>query len=331
MKPALEKVLAGEDLTRDEAYAAMDSIMSGKASDVQIAGLLVALRGKGESAQEIAGFALAMRDHMLKVTLDVDAIDMCGTGGDAKGTFNISTAAAFVVAGAGVPVAKHGNRAISSASGSADVLSALGIDTGGSADDVSRSIETAGLGFMFAPNFHPAMKHVMPARTGLAIRTVFNILGPLCNPAGVKRQVIGLFDGSLAPTLANVLRQLGSENVLLVHGEDGMDELTTTARTTGAHLTDGAIAAFDLHPDDVGLQLASPGDLKGGGPDENARMITAILRKEPGAPRDIVVLNAAAGLLVAGKTGSLSEGRALAEQSIDSGRAEAVLKAMMAR
>ncbi len=221
MKDLLNRILSHQDLSMDEAREVMVRIMSGAFNDAQIAGFLVGLRAKGETPDEIAGFARAMREKMVPVPLSVDAIDMCGTGGDAKGTFNISTAAAFVVAGGGVPVAKHGNRSITSQSGSADVLAALGVDLQMSPEKVGQAVDQIGIGFMFAPALHPAMKHVMPARKALAIRTVFNILGPLCNPAGVQRQVIGLFDGALTEPLAKVLKKLGAKQALLVHGDDG--------------------------------------------------------------------------------------------------------------
>ncbi len=327
MNAILEKLLDRQNLSLDEAHAIMVRIMSGEFSDPQIAGFLVALRAKGETATEIAGFAQAMRDKMVKVPVAVEAIDMCGTGGDAKGTFNISTVASLVVAGAGVPVAKHGNRSITSSCGSADLLAALGVDIDMSPDKVARAAEQIGLGFMFAPALHPAMKHVMPARKSLGIRTVFNILGPLSNPAGAQRQLLGLFDGSLTETLAEVLRQLGSRQALLVHGEDGLDELTTTAFSKVTHLQeDGAIKSSTLDPGSLGLPLATPTDLKGGTPEENVMITLEILKGETGPKRDIVLLNAAAGLQVGGAARDLAEGLTLAAESIDSGQALKVLQ-----
>ncbi len=326
MKDILNQLLGRRDLSMDQAREAMYRIMSGEFSDLQIAGFLVALRSKGETSSEIAGFAQAMREKMIKVPITVEAIDVCGTGGDAKGTFNISTAASFVVAGGGVPVAKHGNRSITSKSGSADVLSALGVDITKPPEEVARAVDTIGIGFMFAPSLHPAMKHVMPARQALAIRTVFNILGPLCNPAGVKRQVMGIFDGTLTDTLAKVFKKLGAQQAYLVHGEDGLDEITTTTATKVSHLLEtGVIKSGIIGPRSLGLSRAEMSDLQGGTPQDNARLIREILSGTAGAPRDITVINAAAGLLVGGKVADLQSGIALAQESIDSGRALKVL------
>ena len=331
MKDILNQLLGRRDLSIDQARETMYRIMSGEFSDLQIAGFLVALRAKGETSSEIAGFAQAMREKMIKVPITVEAIDMCGTGGDAKGTFNISTTASFVVAGGGVPVAKHGNRSITSKSGSADVLSALGVDITKPPEQVARAVDTIGIGFMFAPSLHPAMKHVMPARKALSIRTVFNILGPLCNPAGVKRQVMGIFDGTLTDTLAKVFKKLGAEQAYLVHGEDGLDELTTTTATKVSHLlATGIIKSGVVSPRSLGLSPANMSDLQGGTPEDNARLIRDILSGTAGPPRDIVVLNAAAGLLVGGKVTDLQSGIDLAQESIDSGRALEVLDKLVA-
>ncbi|MBA7708559.1 MAG: anthranilate phosphoribosyltransferase [Calditrichaeota bacterium] len=327
MKAILNKLLGHRDLSIDEAREVMDRIMSGEFNDAQIAAFLVALRAKGETSSEIAGFARAMREKMIKVPVKVDAIDMCGTGGDAKGTFNISTVASFVVAGTGVPVAKHGNRSITSSCGSADVLAALGVDIDMKPNKVVLAVEQVGLGFMFAPSLHPAMKHVMPARKALGIRTVFNILGPLSNPAGARRQLLGIFDGTLTETLAEVLKKLGSRQALLVHGEDGLDELTTTTSSKVSRLFDtGVVKSSIVNPRSLGLPQASLDDLKGGAPEENAKMATDILQGQPGPKRDIVVLNAAAGLMVGGAAADLKAGIALAGESIDSGRALNVLE-----
>lgn len=331
MKAILNKLLGHRDLSIDEAREIMVRIMSGEFNDAQIAAFLVALRAKGETPSEIAGFAQAMREKMIKVPVTVDAIDMCGTGGDAKGTFNISTVASFAVAGVGVPVAKHGNRSVTSSCGSADVLAALGVEINMEPDKVARSIERVGLGFMFAPSLHPAMKHVMPARKSLGIRTVFNILGPLSNPAGVRRQLLGIFDGTLTETMAEVLRQLGSRQALLVYGEDGLDELTTTTSSKVSHLFEtGVVKSSIVNPRSLGLPQASLDDLKGGTPEENAKMAIEILQGEPGPKRDIVVLNAAAGLMVGGAADDLEAGIALAGESIDSGRALKVLEKLAA-
>ncbi len=331
MKAILNKLLGHRNLSIDEAREIMDRIMSGEFTDVQIAGFLVALRAKGETSSEIAGFAQAMREKMIKVPVTVNAIDMCGTGGDAKGTFNISTVASFVVAGAGVPVAKHGNRSITSSCGSADVLAALGVDIEMKPDKVAHAVEQVGLGFMFAPSLHPAMKHVMPARKALGIRTVFNILGPLSNPAGVRRQLLGIFDGTLTETLAEVLKKLGSNQALLVYGEDGLDELTTTTSSKVSRLFDtGVVKSSIVNPRSLGLSQASLDDLKGGTPEANAKIAIEILKGESGPKRDIVVLNAAAGLMVGGAAVDLQEGIALAGESIDSGRAFTVLEKLAA-
>ncbi len=320
MKAILEQLLASQDLTRAQSAELLTDIMSGRYNDSQIAALLVALRAKGETSDEIAGFAEAMRSKMARVTLSVDAIDMCGTGGDGTGTFNISTAASFVVAGAGVPVAKHGNRAISSKAGSADVLSALGVPF---TDDPARAgaaIDQIGIGFLFAPSFHPAMKYVMPARSALAIRTVFNVLGPLCNPAGVQRQVIGVFDRALTSQLASVLHKLGSVRAMVVHGNDGLDEITTTTTTQAVSL-DGAMTPMTIDPEALGIPLADPAALKGGDADTNARIVMGVLNGGDSPQSDIVCLNAAAGILVGGKVRTMADGLAMARESLKSGAA----------
>ena len=326
MKDLLNRILSHQDLSMDGARDAMVRIMSGAFDDAQIAGFLVALRAKGETPDEIAGFAQGMREKMVPVPLSVDAIDMCGTGGDAKGTFNISTAAAFVVAGGGVPVAKHGNRSITSQSGSADVLEALGVDLQMPPEKVGQAVDQIGIGFMFAPALHPAMKHVMPARKALAIRTVFNILGPLCNPAGVQRQVIGLFDGALTEPLAKVLKKLGAKQALLVHGDDGLDELTTTTTTQASQLQEsGQVTSSTIDAQSLGLKQATLAELQGDHPKHNAALLRAILQGKTGPKRDIVVLNAAAGLMVGGKAQDLEAGIALANEAINSGKALATL------
>ncbi len=325
MKKIIEKLLGNQALSQDEARDVMEKIMSGAFDDAQIAGFLIALRAKGENSSEIAGFAQAMRDKMTQIPISSNAIDMCGTGGDASGTFNISTAASFVVAGAGVKVAKHGNRSMTSKSGSADVLSALGVDITLPPEKVAHCIEELGLGFMFAPSLHPAMKHAIGARKSLAVRTVFNILGPLCNPAGVNHQVIGVFDGSITDRMAKVLKLLGSKEAYVVHGYDGLDEISNTASTKMSHLINGKIESTVISPSDVGYQTASMSDLKGGMPDENANIISSILKGEQGARRDIVVLNAAAGIQVGQNATSFKDGIKMAEESIDSGDALKVL------
>ncbi len=320
MKKVLEQLLARQNLTRAQSVEILTGIMSGRYKDSQIAAFLVALRGKGETSEEIAGFAEAMRNKMAKVTISVDAIDMCGTGGDGTGTFNISTAASFVVAGAGVPVAKHGNRAISSKAGSADVLSALGIDYTTDPSKAGSAIDQIGIGFLFAPSFHPAMKFVMPARSALAIRTVFNILGPLCNPAGVVRQVIGVFDPALTAQLAEVLQKLGCKRALVVHGNDGLDEITTTTTTQAASLQD-SISNITIDPKELGIARADADALKGGNASENAEIVLSALKGGTSPQSDIVCLNAAAGILVSGQVDTMAEGLAMARESIKSGAA----------
>ena len=331
MKQVLEKLLDNESLTRDESYNVMKKIMSGGFDDVQVGAFLVALRAKGEAVDEVAGFADAMRKKMTSIQVGDGAIDMCGTGGDMKNTFNISTAASFPVAGAGVKVAKHGNRAASSRSGSADVLTALGVDISMSPEKVALCVEEIGIGFLFAPVLHPAMKYAVPARKSLAIRTVFNILGPLCNPAKVKRQVLGVFALELTSKMANILKALGSEEVMVIYGNDGLDELTITTTSSVSHLTnDGNLSEMTINPQDYGFPLGSIEDLRGGSPDENAQIIEKILKGEKGPRRDVIVLNAAAGIMVGGKSTTMEEGIQLAKEAIDSGKALNVLQQLAA-
>ena len=326
MKQILEQLLEGNDLSNDRAFDVMLSIMSGKFNDAQIAGFLMALRAKGETVDEIAGFANAMREKMVSVPLVSPAIDMCGTGGDARGTFNISTAASFVVAGAGVKVAKHGNRSMTSQSGSADVLQSLGIAIDNSLENSVEDIENIGLGFLFAPAYHPAMKHAIGARKSLAVRTVFNILGPLCNPANVKAQAMGIFHPELTEVQVNVLKVLGSTDVMVFHGRDGLDEISTTTTTKISQMRNGGIVnTFEFDATDLGISQVTLFDLQGGKPEENAGIIKAIIKGETGAKRDIVLLNAAAGIVVGGKAQTLEEGLKLASESVNSGAALHVL------
>lgn len=326
MKQILEQLLIKQNLTRDESFNVMLSIMSGEFDDAQIAGFLMALRAKGETVDEITGFSQAMREKMVTVPLDSPAIDMCGTGGDALGTFNISTAATFVVAGVGIHVAKHGNRSMTSKSGSADVLQALGISIDKSVEESTDDIENIGLGFMFAPTYHPAMKHAIGARKALATRTVFNILGPLCNPADVKAQAMGIFHPDLTEIQANVLKALGSTDVMVFHGRDGLDEISTTVTTKISQMQAGCdVTTFEFDATELGLNRVSLDDLQGGEPTENAEMIRAILNGEKGPKRDIVLLNAAAGIIVGGKAKDLKEGLAKATESVDSGEALNIL------
>jgi anthranilate phosphoribosyltransferase len=328
LRGAIGKVAAGKSLSQEEAAEAFDLVMSGAATPVQIGALLMGLRARGETVEEIAGAARAMRAKVLTVRAPEGAIDTCGTGGDGKGTFNISTCAAFVVAGAGVPVAKHGNRAISSRSGSADVLKELGVNIEASPETISRCIAECGLGFMFAPAHHAAMRHVAQVRTELGTRTIFNLLGPLANPAGAKYQIVGVFGKEWVEPIAQVLALLGTMRAWVVHGSDGLDELTTTGISDVALVDAGKVSTFRISPRNAGLPDARPEDLTGGNAVKNAAHIRAVLGGLRGPLRDIVLLNAAAALLVAGKAKTLREGVALASESIDSGKALAVLEAL---
>jgi anthranilate phosphoribosyltransferase len=304
-------------------------MMSGEATPSQMGGLLMALRVRGETVDEITGAVTAMREKMLRVLAPPDAVDVVGTGGDASGSFNISTCAALIVAGSGVPVAKHGNRALSSRSGAADVLAALGVNIELTPDGVARCIEKAGIGFMFAPAHHPAMKNVGPTRVELGTRTIFNLLGPLSNPAGVKRQMVGVFSRQWIEPLAQVLKNLGSETVWVVHGSDGLDEITTAGATHVAALENGAVRTFEITPEDVGLARVKPEALRGGAADENARALTEVLKGAKGPFRDVAVLNAAAGLMVAGRAKGLQQAVALAQRSVDSGEAHSRLQRLI--
>jgi anthranilate phosphoribosyltransferase len=329
LRGAIARVASGKNLTQDEAAQAFELVMSGSATPAQAGGLLMALRMRGETVDEIAGAARAMRAKVLKVRAPEGAIDTCGTGGDGKGTFNVSTCAAFVVAGAGVPVAKHGNRAISSRSGSADVLRELGVNIEAPPETISRCIAECGLGFMFAPAHHAAMRHVAAVRSELGTRTIFNLLGPLANPAGTKFQIVGVFGKEWVEPIAQVLALLGTERAWVVHGSDGLDELTTTGISDVAVVDEGKVSTFRISPRNAGLPDARPEDLIGGSAAENAAHIRALLGGVKGPYRDIVLLNAGAALLVAGKAQTLREGVALAAESIDSGKALAVLEALV--
>ena len=329
-KTFIDAAAKGRTFDQQQAAAAFEIMMTGGASDAQIAGFLMALRVRGETVDEITGAARVMRAKAASVAAPPEAIDIVGTGGDAKGTFNISTGTAIVVAGAGVPVAKHGNRSISSKSGSADVLEALGVNLNATPERVSRAINEAGLGFMFAPAHHSAMKHVMPARQALATRTLFNLLGPLTNPAGVKRKLVGVFAHHWVRPIAEVLHNLGIERALVVHGADGMDEITTTGVSFIAELKDGKINEYTLTPEQAGLSEASAEELIGGDAQHNAAMITKLLEGAAGPFRDIVLLNAAAALMVAEKAEDLREGVRLAAQAIDTGAAKERLAKLVA-
>lgn len=329
LKPFLARVAAGERLDEAEAEAAFDAIMSGDATPAQMGGFLMALRVRGESVAEIAGAARIMRQKALAIEAPPGALDTCGTGGDGSGSFNISTAAALVVAGAGVPVAKHGNRALSSHSGSADVLKALGVDIDADLDIVRRCLWEIGIGFLMAPRHHSATRHVGPTRVELGTRTIFNLLGPLSSPAGAKRQLVGVFSPEWVHPMAEVLGRLGSERAWVVHG-DGLDELTTTGKTTVAALDNGEVKMFALDAADYGLPPARLADLKGGDPEHNAGLMRDLLEGAPGPLRDVVLLNSAAALLVAGRAADLGAGLALAAKAVDSGAARRVLRDLVA-
>ncbi len=330
LKGLLGRVAGGETLTSEQAEHAFDVIMSGNATPSQIGGFLMALRVRGETVDEITGAARAMRAKMLTIDAPAGAIDTCGTGGDAAGTYNISTACQFVVAGCGVPVAKHGNKALSSQCGAADVLAALGVNLNADIALVERALAEAGTCFLLAPRHHSAMKHVGPTRVELATRTIFNLLGPLSSPARVKRQVIGVFSPDWVEPLARVLSGLGHEHAWVVHGAGGLDELSTTGTSLVAELKDGQVRTFEVTPADAGLPEAKLSDLKGGDAATNAAALRALLEGETGAYRDVVLLGSAAALIVAGKAADLREGADLAAESIDSGRARAALDKLVA-
>ena len=330
MKPVLAKLADGGRLDADEAEAAFDIIMSGNATQAQIGAFLMALRVRGETVEEITGAVRTMRAKALHMEAPAGAIDVVGTGGDASGTFNISTGAALVVAGAGVPVAKHGNRALSSRCGAADVLAALGVNIDADMGLVKKALWEAGIGFLMAPRHHGAMRHVGGPRVEMGTRTIFNLLGPLSNPAGVKRQFTGVFARHWIEPMARVLGNLGSERVWVVHGADGLDELTTTDKSYVAELADGRVRSFEVTPEDAGLSRAAPEDLKGGDPGTNAAAMRGMLAGGPGPFRDVVLYNAAAALIVAGKASTLKDGAALAAAAIDGGKARAALEKLVA-
>lgn len=318
----LQKVMDRQNLERDEARAVINAIMSGEFNDAQIAAFLVAMRMKGETAEEVTGFAEAMRSKATPVkTRHTDVIDVCGTGGDGKHTFNISTIVSFVVAGAGVPVAKHGNRSVSSNCGSADVLAQLGVNINLTAEQMGTCLDEIGIAFLFAPALHGAMKHAAATRKAIGVKTVFNILGPITNPAGVKRQFIGVFDRQLPMLLATVLRELGTARAMIVHGEDGLDEVTLQERTYAVELLDGEIREFHLAPEDFKLRRVEGLDRSDGDVKKNADMALQVLDGRAGVLRDTVLVNAACALLTAEKVKTLREGMHGARQSIDSGAA----------
>jgi anthranilate phosphoribosyltransferase len=326
LRETLKKAAAGEALSAGEAERALEEIMEGAANPAATAALLTALRVKGESVGEIVGFARAMRRFAQKVEAPEGVVDTCGTGGDAKGTINISTAAAFVARGAGVTIAKHGNRAATSQAGSADVLEALGAEIGLEPKEVGWCIEEVGIGFMFARTHHPAMRYVVPVRAELPFRTVFNLLGPLTNPAGAKRQLIGVFGGDYVRPMAEALKELGAEKALVVHGMDGLDEITVTGPTLVAEVSDGGVTEYKISPEQFGLSPHNPDGLLGGDANLNARVLKDVLSsEEEGAAREVILLNAGAAVYVSGKAKTLEEGVRLAGESIESGAATEAL------
>ena len=331
VQQAIGRVSSGESLSEAEAERVMGSIMDAEATDAQISALVVGMRMKGETVDEIVGFARAMRGRATVVTpLSPDVIDTCGTGGDGLHTFNISTTTAFVLAGAGVPVAKHGNRAVSSAAGSADVLESLGVDLSIGAADMARCVDEVGVGFLFAQALHASMRHAGPARREIGIRTVFNILGPLTNPAGAKRQLLGVYDPKLAPVMAEVAGRLGSERVLVVNGHPGMDEVSASGPTTVADYQDGVVRVYEITPEQVGIARGTVADIAGGDAEENAVIVRQVLRGDTGPRRDVVLLNAGLALVAAGKATDLAEGVEQARESIDSGKALGALDGLVA-
>ncbi|MFA9459455.1 anthranilate phosphoribosyltransferase [Thiohalorhabdus methylotrophus] len=325
-KSAIARLVEREDLPRADMEAVMREIMSGQAAPEEIAGFLTALRMKGETVDEITGAVSVMREFATRIEVDrPHLVDTCGTGGDLQGTFNISTTSAFVAAGAGATVAKHGNRSVSSKSGSADVLMALGVDLDIQTEEVARAIEEVGIGFLFAPRHHGAMKYAVGPRQALGVRTLFNVLGPLANPALAPNQVLGVFDSAWLEPLAQVLRELGSHHVLVVHADDGMDELSTLGPTRMAELFDGDILHHDVDPEQFGLERPDPAALRAGDAEENAAILRGVLAGEGGPQRDIVLLNAGAAVYASGVTASLEEGVEAAARSIDSGAAKGKL------
>lgn len=328
MRSYLKKIADGEHLTALESEQALLTMMRGEAGVEEIAGFLLGLRARGETIDELEGCVRAMRACCTPIEVDdPNAIDLCGTGGDQLGSFNISTTASFVVAGAGVTVAKHGNRSVSSKSGSADVLEALDVHTVLTPEGVSECIRRTGIGFLFAPSFHPALRHVMPVRRALGVRTMFNIMGPMCNPAGVRRQLIGVFDPDVARLVATILLRLGAEHVITLHASDGLDEITLTGPTT-LHIARAGMSepeTVQFSPESHGFSLSNLADLRGGSADDNAQILLSILQGETGARRDIVLINAAHALLVAGYSDDIAECLDAARISIDSGSAQAKL------
>ena len=322
IKEAISKIVVRADLSMAETEGVMAEIMGGQATPAQIGAFLTALRIKGETAAEIAGCARIMRQNAIRVNPKrSDIVDTCGTGGDGSGTFNISTAVAFVAAGAGLGVAKHGNRSVSSKCGSADLMQALGVKIDLAPDQVAQCIDEVGIGFLFAPAFHPAMKYATPVRQEIGLRTIFNVLGPLANPAWAKRQLLGVYSAELTETLAEVLKAMGTEHAFVVHGAGGLDELSTTGANKVSELRHGQVKTYELDPQTLGLAAAKQSDLRGGAVEENVEIIKSVLQGQPGPKRDIVLLNAAAVMVAGGKASDLKAGLAVATESIDSGKA----------
>ncbi|NIX77165.1 anthranilate phosphoribosyltransferase [Microvirga terricola] len=328
-KPYLAKVATGASLSRDEARAAFDDLLSGEVTPAQSGAFLMALRVRGEALEEIVGAVSAMRGRMLKVKAPENAVDIVGTGGDHSGSYNISTLASIIVAACGVPVAKHGNRAASSKSGTADVLAALGVKLGLEPKGLEQCLKNAGLCFMFAQTHHAAMRHVGPVRVELGTRTIFNLLGPLSNPAGVQRQLLGVFSEAWLEPLTKVMKEMGSKKIWTVHGSDGLDEMTTTGVTHVVALENGTIRRFTVTPDEVGLPTAKLEDLKGGDPAHNAAQLRAVLEGAKSPYRDVALLNAAAALVVADEAANLREGLDRASRALDSGAAKATLERLV--
>jgi len=322
IKEAISKVIQNQNLTQDETVTVMNEIMSGQASDAQIASFITALRMKGETVDEITGGALVMREKVTKINVEGDVVDTCGTGGDGLHTFNISTISAFVVAGCGIKVAKHGNKSVSSKCGSADLLIGFGVNIEVPPEIIEKCIKNVGIGFLFAPKLHLAMKYAIGPRREIGIRTIFNILGPLTNPAGAKRQLLGVYDEKLTEPLANVLKNLGSKRVFVVHGEEGLDEVSICGRTKISELKEnGEISTYWITPEDFGMSRATIDKIKGGDTQKNIDLTLQVLKGRDGALRDVILLNSAFGIMAGGKANTVEEGIELAAKSIDSGKA----------
>lgn len=330
LRQLIQKVSTGATLSEEEIRLALDEMTEGHATPAQMGAFLMALRVRGETVEEITGAAQMLRARMTRVAVPVDAVDIVGTGGDSHGTFNVSTCASLIAAGAGLPIAKHGNRRVSSLSGASDVLTRLGVKVDLTPADVARCVAEAGIGFMWAPLHHPALKNFAPTRAELGIRTIFNLLGPICNPAGVTRQVVGVFSWHWVEPVAHVLKNLGARHVWVVHGHDGLDELTTTGATDVAELKDGKVTVFEVTPADAGLAPAKLSDLKGGDEAINAQAIRDVLAGQRTPLRDIAILNAAAALIVGGKAETLAQGAELAARAIDTGAAQRTLDKLVA-